>query len=141
MILLFQRSVTLWTVRRRKVENIVFGKMSMLVKNGQIQLKALNDEIISRKQLFRVLRSKEIRHLGEVKRAYMETSGAFSIYKFKEAQPGLSIYPANDEGVNAFRGEDSENVACSICGTVYRKESRPQKCENCESDSWEPAVQ
>ena len=67
LVLLFQRIVTLWTVRYKKVENVVLGKMNILVKDGQLQLKALDEELISKRQIFRLLRSKNIRHLGQVK--------------------------------------------------------------------------
>lgn len=71
----------------------------MLFKDGVLELSSMNSEIISKRQLFSYLRSKNIRHLGEVKRMYMEATGSFSIYKTTGKQAALSLLPYLDKGL------------------------------------------
>lgn len=136
----FQRGFTLAGFNSRKLENIIQGKESMLVKNGIIQVKALDNANISRQQLFGVLRSQRIYNLGEVERIYLEACGFFSVFRFAEARPGLPITPEKDKSVKAFFAS-ANLMVCQSCGKPAET-AQPGKehCGNCNSQQWEPAI-
>ena len=63
----------------------------------------------------------------------MEGSGTFSIYKYKDAKPGLSIIPVKD--IDAIIEKDENHNACSWCGTVVDK-NHVTDCSNCGHNDW-----
>jgi uncharacterized membrane protein YcaP (DUF421 family) len=140
LVLLFQRLLTLWTVRNRKMEDFTLGTMRLLIKDGVLQVKELEKEFISKNQLFRMLRSKNILHLGQVKRLYMESSGDFTVYKYKESQPGLSTLPEEDREVVKVQQSKDELQACTTCGTVYSRKTPRDHCVICLSNDWKTPV-
>src|SRR4051812_28946709 len=95
-VLILQRTFTRSFFISRKWEELMQGKAATLIKDAVIEVKEMEKHFISRQQLFELLREKEIRHLGQVKRAYIEASGTMSLYKYKEPKPGLSILPVKD---------------------------------------------
>lgn len=110
-VMILQRSLTRSFFISKKWEELMQGRVAMLIKDAVIDVKQIEKHSISRQQLFELLREKEIRHLGQVKRAYMEASGTVSIYKYKEPKPGLSILPQKDIDVIILK--DEKHSACS----------------------------
>ena len=132
-ILVLQRSLTLSFFISRSWEKLMQGQIAILVKDSVIDIGQLEKHFISRQQLFELLREKEIRHLGQVKRAYIEACGTVSIYKNKEVKPGLSILPVKDIDIISIK--DENHNACSWCGTVVDK-SYKTECPNCRHTHW-----
>ena len=132
-VLLLQQSLTRSFFLNRKWEKLMQGKVAILVKDAIIEVEELEKHFFSRQQLFELLREKEIRHLGQVKRAYIEASGTLSIYKFKEPKPGLSILPVKD--IDAVIVRDKNHNVCTWCGTVVEKH-HVTTCPNCRHDHW-----
>ena len=134
-ILFFQRSLTWSFFKSNKWEELMQGKMRMLVKDSVIDMHELNNVLISRQQLFETLRSKKVRHLGQIKRVYLEACGNFSIYHNQTVVPGLSILPENDmEGVIKT---DEKRKVCSNCGNKMNQNlSDGQICPNCNNTKW-----
>ncbi|WP_343691824.1 YetF domain-containing protein [Chitinophaga sp.] len=136
LIAIFQRSITWLGVHNEKIENLTQGKFSIVVKEGVIQLPALKKALITKEQLFTILRSQEIYQLGQVKRVYLEASGAFSIYKMKTPSPGLSTLPTTDNELHVTRAEEPLK-ACTSCGNL--RASDHGACDVCKQDEWAPA--
>jgi len=132
-VLFSHRTLTRSFFINRKWEDLMLGRLSILVKNGIIRIQELEKHSISRQQLFELLREKDIRHLGQVKRAYMEASGTFSIFKQKEVQPGLSILPVKD--IKSIIIEDENHAACTWCGNLTHNNEFPS-CPVCGHDHW-----
>ncbi|WP_394773079.1 DUF421 domain-containing protein [Flavobacterium sp.] len=132
-VLLLQRSLTYSFFVSRKWEELMQGKATILVKDAIINVKQLEKHFISRQQLFEILREKEIRHLGQIKRAYSESSGTLSIYKNEEVKPGLSIIPLKD--IDTISIKDEDHLACAWCGTVVKKNYN-EKCPTCQHEHW-----
>ena len=65
--------------RHDKLEKLVEGKPNCIVDQGLIVLDVLKKENLSHADLFRSLRSKEVEHLGEVHKAFFETSGEITV--------------------------------------------------------------
>jgi uncharacterized membrane protein YcaP (DUF421 family) len=140
LVLGIQRLLTLWMVKNEKLETKALGAMRLLVKDGVMQLREINKELITHNQLFRTLREKNITQLGQVKRMYMESSGEFTIYKFPEPRPGLSLIPKIDTELLNVQKKKEDTKACFICGSTYPNQSHPQTCPNCGSSNWAIAV-
>ena len=131
-VLFFQRTLTRTYFKSPRWESMIQGKMRMLVKDSVIDIGALKNVMISRQQLFEILRNKGIRQLGQVKRVYLEASGTFSIYHYEDVKPGLSIMPDKDKIINT----SSEKV-CAKCGNAMNKNlSDGQICGNCDNTEW-----
>nr|WP_294929113.1 YetF domain-containing protein [uncultured Flavobacterium sp.] len=132
-VLILQQSLTRSFFLNTKWEKLMQGKVIILVKDAVIDVAQLEKHFFSRQQLFELLREKEIRHLGQVKRAYIEASGTLSIYKYKDEKPGLSIIPVKD--IDTVIIKDEKNSVCTWCGTVVEK-NKFTSCPNCRHDNW-----
>jgi len=132
-VLLLQRGFTLSFFIGRKWEEKMQGTVSILVKDATINIEKLEQHSISRQQLFELLREKDIRHLGQIKRAYIEPAGTLSIYKNNSVIPGLSILPVDD--IEKIIIKDTGSYACTWCGTVVANSS-PGECPTCGHDHW-----
>ena len=132
-VMILQRSLTRSFFISKKWEQLMQGSVATLIKDAVIDVKQIEKHSISRQQLFELLREKEIRHLGQVKRAYMEASGTVSIYKYKEPKPGLSILPQKDIDIIILK--DEKYSACSWCGTIVDK-NHSAECPNCRHKHW-----
>lgn len=136
-VLIFLRGINWLAFKYRKAEVVTQGDVSLLVKDGVLQLKDLEEGHISKEQIFATLRSYNIQHLGEIRRVYLEASGLFSIFKRKEPQPGMSVLPDQDDELRQTMPHQEGLVACCRCGNVAREEdSRQQPCNVCENQEW-----
>ena len=116
---LFQRGITLWGFKSEKVEKLTQGKMSLVVKDGELNLEELARLRISPPRLFGILRQKNIYNLGEIERAYWEACGICSVYKFSEPKPGLPTLPDFDAAVLTTQKEQGNEMrVCSKCGHI-----------------------
>jgi len=141
VIMLLQRGVTGWGVRNARVEKIIQGEMSMLVRDGVLQLDALKDARISQDQLFAQLRDKAVEHLGQVERVYLEGCGVFSVFRREHPVPGLSVLPTLDAVARQQQPAADNKRACCQCGnTVTLTHHAPQTCPVCQSTRWTKAI-
>jgi len=132
-VLVLQRSFTRSFFISLKWENKMQGTVSILVKNSVLNIKQMERLMISRQQLFELLREREIRHLGQVKRAYIEASGTISVYQNEPPKPGLSIFPVDD--IEKIIAKEEKSRTCTWCGTVLLSTS-PGKCPECQHEHW-----
>lgn len=137
IITILHVSFNFWTLASSRIEQLTQGKTTMVVKDGVLQLGKMRKANVSMPQLFAELRSRKIYNLGEVQRMYMEDCGTFSIYKFKEKKPGLSILPAEDTDL-VRKQNDPEALCCTECGSVTT--SQINTCPNCGSHHLKSAV-
>ncbi|MBC3541154.1 DUF421 domain-containing protein [Rufibacter sediminis] len=139
--LFFQRGVTLLAFRNRKVEVITQGDVSLVLKEGVLGIEEMENLRLSKDQVFAALRTKNISHLGEVKRLYMEGCGLFSIVKEEPPKPGLSIYPLKDEDLVHSQALDQKYLACIRCGFVAEApQAQGTSCPNCSCNEWTAAA-
>jgi uncharacterized membrane protein YcaP (DUF421 family) len=133
----FQRGLNLLAFKHEKIEKLTQGKLSLLVKDGQLNREELAKTRVSRQQLYAMLREKEIYNLGEVERLYLEACGLLSIYKMKEAKPGLPISPGLDPKILDIQElVNSGQMACQHCGHVQQVIEKEMPCEICKSSEW-----
>lgn len=135
-----QRLVSGKAVHSSSFESIVLDDIDIVVKDGSLCLDRMMRTNLTRERLFAELRSKQIGNLGNVERVYMEANGSFTIYRYNEPKPGLSIIPRWDD----FFDEQSfvrGAFACCSCGDVMHSEKEPKlQCVRCGSNSWDQAV-
>jgi uncharacterized membrane protein YcaP (DUF421 family) len=132
-VLVLQKSLTRSFFISEKWEKLMQGQAATLIADRIIDIGQLEKHFISRQQLFELLREKDIRHLGQVKRAYIEACGTMSLYKYKDPKPGLSIIPEKD--IDIIISKDESHSACSWCGNVVEK-NQFSECPNCGHNHW-----
>ncbi len=139
-LIAFQWAISLLSFKSRKVEVLTQGDVTLLVKNGVIDVGKLKNTGISHEQLYEHLRGNKVRQLGQVKRVYLEGTGQFSIFRNAKDKPGLCILPAEDE--NVFRGEPRTDCfrVCKNCGNVVEANASPTPCLLCRANDWDQAV-
>jgi uncharacterized membrane protein YcaP (DUF421 family) len=143
---LFQRGISLIGVKSGWFEDLTQGKMSMLIKNGVLELDELQKNRISHSQLFAQLRQMKIFNLGMIDRVYLEACGVYTVFKADDPKPGLPILHVVDqdivEGQNeatASENQDTPLMACKKCGNVQPKDE-DAKCNLCGNDDFVKAI-
>jgi uncharacterized membrane protein YcaP (DUF421 family) len=141
VILFLHRGLNWLAFKYRKVEVVSQGDIQLMVRDGRLELDEIGKARISRDQLFANLRTKGIQHLGQVKRAYFEGCGIFSIFREQQPKPGLSILPETDKALLQAEPHDGRMAACACCGYIEPKErSHQAACPNCGRHQWTYAV-
>nr|WP_295924807.1 YetF domain-containing protein [uncultured Dyadobacter sp.] len=135
--LLFQRGINLLESKSEKFERVTQGSLSILVKDGILQLDEMTQTKISRQQVFAALRGKQVYNLGEVDRLYLEACGLFSIYRHPKRRPGLLLYPPDDSSIAGF-GQITmkDTLVCANCGKVAGLPDHAQRCQVCGATQW-----
>lgn len=135
--------------KNKKVEAFMEGEARVMVDNGVIQWKCMTNENLSKEDLFRSLRDREVEHLGQISKALFEISGVVSVmfYPPKKVKPGLTVLPETTIPKNAvLKSEEhvSEEAfySCFNCGnTRFKKEKdKLYKCEVCSTTEWIKSV-
>jgi uncharacterized membrane protein YcaP (DUF421 family) len=138
IVVYIERWVTYRAFKNKRFESLVLGKIDTLVKDSVIDLKVLKKVRVSPERLKGQLRSEGIKHLGMVKRFYIESNGAFTLIKNKQPQAGLQILPVWDEEYRSTLKECKE-LACHDCGFTVNSAGN-EACPHCGAKQWEPAV-
>lgn len=139
-VLLLQRGLNLWEFKNVKVEKTTQGDMSLLVKDGILNVEELEKTKVTRQQLYTMLREKQIFNLAKVERAYLEADGLLSVFENSEGKAGLSIMPPSDKEILTTQNElDSNNMACCNCGHVQKMVNKNAACEVCHTTEWSKA--
>jgi uncharacterized membrane protein YcaP (DUF421 family) len=143
LILFFQQWITNRMRKNETLEQTLQGKVSILVADGELQLRELGAVNISHEQIFAILRGQQIYNLGEVKRLYLESCGEFTTYKEPKPRPGLSILPRTDDEVHKRQRlqEGSEKV-CGHCGHLQSllQKTNTRSCEKCGKEEWRTPI-
>ncbi|WP_128546349.1 DUF421 domain-containing protein [Larkinella soli] len=137
-----QRLVSWWSSRNEKFEGVAQDIVSTLVENSVLQIDNMRGSEMTRELLFAQLRSSRVKHLGVVKRLYIEANGAFTLVRYPEPQPGLSILPPWDtDYVEEQKKVEGHNV-CYNCGHPQPTGAKMKEaCPNCQRQIWVQAIQ
>lgn len=142
MILVLHQVSTRIISKKRDIEILTQGKVTLVIKDGLVNPEKLRIMRISKDQLFSVLRNKGVRHLGEVKRLYSEADGHFSLYRLKEPKPGLTVLPRFENDLPEDENIQSGDLVCAYCGYHVRNAEHWDKpCSNCGNEDWVNATQ
>ncbi|MCP9752984.1 DUF421 domain-containing protein [Ferruginibacter sp. HRS2-29] len=134
--------------RNKKVEAIMEGTPECVVDNGRIILQHLDKDNISHEDLFRALRSKDVEHLGQVRKAFFETSGQVSVFfqSPRNIKPGLSVMPAESGCENhgqCLGASGTGFYSCANCGDTrqFKAGASFTDCTVCNCHEWKASTQ
>lgn len=148
VVTIFQINVERLINKNRKVETILEGTPNLVVENGLILWENLVEDNLSKEDLFRALRSKDVEHLGQINKAFFETSGQISVFFHspKKIRPGLMILPENElNPADILKAPAAVpaagNYCCLNCGNskTFGENERVPECEICKDEEWVPA--
>lgn len=140
-ILAMHRLVNWLAFKSHAVERIEQGVPSVLVRDGRLELATMHEHALSQEQLFGLLRNKNVAHLGELRRVYLEANGRLSFYKLSEPQPGLSVLPRADAPQPAPAGPAHGRRVCATCGHLATPTDHAgTRCPRCGAENWLPAA-
>lgn len=118
------------------------GAPVLLVEDGEVNLSNFSKQNLTQKELFGELRQLQVEHLGQVRRAYIEATGNFSIYFYpadEPVRPGLPIWPERLAQAH-HRAPEAGPHACARCGHVQAlARGDVAACATCQHDEWLPA--
>ncbi len=147
VVVLINKGLDLLIFRFRPLEKAMDGVTAEVVRDGVIVVKTLHRNKLGHSEIFEGLREQGYRSLGQVHRAYLETSGRFSIFPTPDPVYGLPIEPAWDcapprtvqPGTHVDR---SQPLACCECGHLLPQNTQetPNACGNCGNTNWTPAL-
>jgi uncharacterized membrane protein YcaP (DUF421 family) len=137
---LFQRGINALGFRSGKVARLVEGDVSILLRDGVLDLTAMKVAGMAREQIFASLRSGGVEQLGQVMRVYLEASGQLSTLRARCSRPGLSIVPSQDPEIRTAQRVVDGKWACRLCGNVRDDADSPEeRCSRCHNKQWTEA--
>lgn len=137
MVLILYRLVTWLTGKSPWFEKLVEGKTECLVESGKFSPNKFERESLSQDEFFTELRLKSIEHLGQVKQAYLETTGDVSVFFYEDEQVkyGLPIRPE----LFCQKTDTVPKAAmysCSKCGETKELQPGKHSCPACNNIYW-----
>jgi uncharacterized membrane protein YcaP (DUF421 family) len=129
-----QRALGALSLRSRRVEHVAHGDVLTVVKDGRFELETLAHAGYSVGHLCTTLRGLGVRHLGELRRAYLENTGDVSVLRWHDSRPGLPILPE----LEGSRLHETGDRVCARCGSPW--EHGGGACPRCEHAESRPAV-
>ena len=139
-VLLMHRFTNWLAYKYHAVEVVEQGDAVVLLRDGVLDLAAMQQQALSQEQLFGLLRNENISQLGELRRVYFEVNGCLSLYKLPTPVPGLSVRPLADAPPAALEGPAQGKKACAACGQVpAATDHAGGRCLRCEATTWQPA--
>jgi len=149
IVVLLDKGLSYAVTRHPRLEDAIEGKSIEMVRDGVINRAAMEKMNFGTDELFEQLRLKDVKQLGEVEAAYLETNGMISAFKQPrdDVRPGLSIEPPWDvrEPRKIHAGTETTGprlLACCRCATVtdLADASQVPACSHCRNDTWHIAV-
>jgi uncharacterized membrane protein YcaP (DUF421 family) len=129
----------------KKIEKVMEGEPNLVVDDGYMKLENMLKDNLSKEDLFRLLRVKDVTHLGEISKAFFETTGQISVMfqPSKKIKFGLTILPKSEINSNdiilANEIVSNEGVyACTNCGCTkeFFKNEIIKSCTCCGETKW-----
>jgi uncharacterized membrane protein YcaP (DUF421 family) len=137
IVLVLYRFITWLTGKSHIVEKFLEGKTECLVDEGKFSFQKFDRESLAQDEFFTELRLRNVDHLGQVKKAYLETSGEISVFFYadNEIKPGLPILPELFEKQFSFIAEPGSYCCCK-CGEVGDLSTGKHLCATCKGTKW-----
>lgn len=130
--------------KNKKIEAVMEGKPDLIVDDGVILWECMKQDNLSKEDLFRALRIKDVDHLGQISKAYFETTGQVSVFFHppRKMRPGLTLLPEGDMGEEPIKEADKIPergvYACANCGYILslRSQEAAPICPSCDCTGW-----
>jgi uncharacterized membrane protein YcaP (DUF421 family) len=122
-----QRLIANVGFRNRRFQTLVSSDTCVVVRDGTLELDAMETNAVSRETIFSQVRMAGHLNLGEVARVYIEPSGNFTIVARAEARPGLTLVPSSDGSMSALMRKGGH--ICMRCGAPFAEDRKA--CGHC----------
>ncbi|GAB4041569.1 DUF421 domain-containing protein [Spirosoma jeollabukense] len=142
VVVLVYRILTRWAATSTRASDWIEGKTILLIEDGQFAIDEFKKEQLGQDEFFMELRERGIEHLGQVRRAYLESSGNVSLFFYEDEQvkPGLPILPELFCQKSVYSAQ-AGIYACSFCGQVETLLSQVSvSCSHCQHTEWVVAL-
>ena len=141
VIIILYRTVTWLTGKSKKFEEFIEGKTECIIYDGKFSVATFKKESLAQDEFFAELRIKSIEHLGQVKNAFLETSGEVSVfyYQDQEVKYGLPILPALFHKKSKTIPSDGI-YSCAFCGHTEKQKTGTATCELCYKEEWVESI-
>lgn len=134
VVIVIHQLVAKKAAKSQKFESISQGDINILVSDGALQLGNMEHSKIPKDQVFAKLRGFRVKHLGEVKRLYLEADGSISLLRRQEVMAGLCILPEWDKAFIGRLEIRQDEKVCDNCGC--RREGADGHCYHCNASHW-----
>ena len=143
IILLLYFYINYLSNKNHKLSVWLQGEVQSIFQDNQINVKALKKEGLSTEELFAELRIRNIEHLGQIKKIYLEFSGELSVFYFEDndVRFGLSLFPEDLQ--NALKHIDAPGkFSCIQCGFTkdFMQPKAQPVCEICNGNNWVESI-
>ncbi|MDI1256054.1 MAG: DUF421 domain-containing protein [Flavobacterium sp.] len=141
VVIIMYRAVTWLTGKSTRFEEFIEGKTECLVHEGKFSITTFKKESLAQDEFFTELRIKSVEHLGQIRNAYLETTGEVSVfyYEDQDVKFGLPIVPHLFNRKNQAIAENGV-YACTFCGHVETLQPGNATCEICKKNEWVAAI-
>lgn len=141
VIILLYRFVTMLTGKFKWFEQLVEGKTECIIQEGKFSIDTFEKEGLAQDEFFSELRVNSVEHLGQVRNAYLETSGEVSVFYYsdEDVKFGLPILPQLFEQKSKTIQENGIH-ACTFCANTQELNSGTATCERCGKGEWVKAI-
>lgn len=141
VIILLYRFVTMLTGKFQWFEKLIEGKTECLIQEGKFSIETFKKEGLAQDEFFSELRINSVEHLGQVRNAYLETSGEVSVFYYSDENVkfGLPILPQLFQNKSKIIQNDGI-YACTFCAHTQDLKSGTAQCERCRKDEWVQAI-
>ena len=140
-VVILYRIITVLAAKFKPLERLIEGQPKLIVEDGQFVLESLNKEHLAQDEFYSQLRLKSVSHLGQLKYAYLETSGDISVF-FREDEHvtyGLPILPQQIHE-SSTQLHKKAYYSCTFCGHSEYIESATNHCKRCGKEEWVESV-
>ena len=141
VIISMYRLVTWLTGKSKRFESFIEGKTECIIEEGKFSLRTFKKETLALDEFFAELRLRSVEHLGQVRNAFIETSGQISAFYYDDSEVkfGLPILPTlfnAKSKVIRHKGMHS----CTFCGNTEELNPGSNVCKECKRDEWVSAI-
>lgn len=85
-IILLNRLLARIVSNNKRIKKFIEGEPVLIIENGKLKTKTLQKENLHKDEIFMKLREQSITDIGQIKKAYLETNSAISVFKFAESK-------------------------------------------------------
>jgi uncharacterized membrane protein YcaP (DUF421 family) len=140
VVLLVGRLLTRLAFGNERLEARLEDRLTILANDGVLDMRKLEGTVLTKERVFAQLRSNGFRHLGEVKRLYLEANGSFSVVREANPSFGLCVLPLRDPEFLEEQTQHKEKVCCT-CGKRKAENGESDVCSNCRDNQWMNAIE
>lgn len=141
VVIILYRIITVLAAKIKPLEHLIEGEPKLIIENGEFVLDSLDKEHLAADEVYSQLRLKSVEHLGQVKYAYLETTGDISAFFMENelVSYGLPMRPELFHETSKRLITDTY-YSCVCCGHSVYSQSTTSICERCGKDQWVKSI-